>query len=300
MSRPATLPDYSPMQSSVVPLPLDPGDREGYGEGEEQGGPLFALVEPARIPVTIVIPTLNEASRLRATLSALFWADEVIVVDGGSTDATTAIARSSGARVIPLPDRTIGAQRNAGIAAARNLWILALDADEQVTPELRDSLAHLTTNRTALHSAYRVRSRNWHLGRELRHGPWGHDWKVRVFTREQRFTEHRVHENIADLGNVGSLNGTLLHHPYRDLSHQVFKIAKYAKWAAADLRGRGRRTGVSDLVIRPAWRFARDYVVMSGWRDGTAGLITSVASAFSVFLKYACLLTDPPAQRSGD
>ena len=135
-----------------------------------------------------------------------------------------------------------------------------------------------------------MRSRNWHLGRELRHGPWGRDWKIRVFSSDQRFNASRVHENI-ESSDVGELEGDLIHYPYRDLAHQVVKIAKYAKWAAEDMRSRGRRARVSDVVARPAWRFFRDYFVYSGWRDGRAGFIVSAVSAFSVFCKYACLLT---------
>jgi glycosyltransferase involved in cell wall biosynthesis len=248
-----------------------------------------------RVPVSVVMPTLNESRGLVQTLADLDWADEVIVVDGGSTDDTAAIASRAGARVLVVPNVTIASQRNAGIAAARHAWILALDADERVTEELRSSLATLCESRTATHAAFRVRSRNWHMGRELRHGPWGRDWKVRVFSRDQRFSERRVHENLEGLDNVGTLDGALVHHPYRDLSHQVLKIATYAKWAAQDLRARGRRGHLWDLISRPAWRFLRDYFVLSGWRDGTAGFVVSVVSAFSVFLKYACLLMETPA-----
>lgn len=258
--------------------------------------PALALAPAARVPVSIIIPTLNEARGMRQTLSALEWADEVIVVDGGSTDDTTTIARRAGARVLVVPGVTIAAQRNAGISIARHPWILALDADEQVTDELRASLASLASSPTKEPSAFRVRSRNWHMGRELRHGPWGRDWKVRVFSRERRFVDKRVHENLDALSDVGTLDGALLHHPYRDLSHQVLKIAKYAQWAAQDLRARGRKARIWDLITRPSWRFIRDYLLLSGWRDGAAGFVVSTVSAFSVFLKYACLLMEgPPA-----
>src|SRR5206468_5838622 len=117
-------------------------------------------------------------------------------------------------------------------------------ADEEVTPELRESLESLVASGAAMngrvggengngaHRAYRIRSRNWHLGRELLYGPWGRDWKVRVFSRDERFSDARVHEHIEALDDVGDLNGALLHHPYRDLPHQVVKVAQYAKWAA--------------------------------------------------------------------
>ena len=252
-----------------------------------------AVLEPvsiARIPVTVVIPTLNEAGRIASAIDSVRWADEVIVVDAGSGDATAMIARRMGARVITITGMTIGAQRNAGIAEARNDWILALDADEEATPELRDSIASLCAGRFAQHRAFRIRSRNWHLGRELRHGPWGHDWKVRVFSRSERFSDARVHENLESLDDVGALDGALLHHPYRDLSHQIVKIAQYAKWAAEDMRARGKHGSVLAMLTRPTWRFVRDYFVLSGWKDGRAGFIVATVSAFSVFLKYAMLL----------
>ena len=245
------------------------------------------------LPITVVIPTLNEATRIAGAIESVAWADDVIVADAGSTDGTAALAEQAGARVIIVPNRTIGQQRNAAIELARNQWILALDADERATPELRESLAELCGRNGAGHTAYRIRSRNWHLGRELRHGPWGRDWKIRVFSREHRFSDARVHENLADATDVGSLAGTLIHYPYRDLAHQVTKIASYARWAAEDMRSRGRRASVLDLLARPFLRFVRDYVVYSGWRDGVAGFIVAIVSAFSVFCKYASLIAMP-------
>ncbi|HEY4305148.1 MAG TPA: glycosyltransferase family 2 protein [Gemmatimonadaceae bacterium] len=252
-----------------------------------------AVLEPIsveRIPVSVVIPTLNEAARIESAIDSVRWADEVIVIDAGSADGTALIARRLGARVMTLTGETIGAQRNAGIAEAKNDWVLALDADEEATPELRASLASLCAGQSPRHRAFRIRSRNWHLGKELRFGPWGRDWKVRVFSRSERFSSARVHENLEALDDVGELDGTLIHHPYRDLSHQIVKIAKYAKWAAEDMRARGRRGSVWAMLTRPFWRFIRDYVVLSGWRDGRAGFIVATVSAFSVFLKYAVLL----------
>lgn len=256
-----------------------------------------SLADPlagVRLPISVVVPTLNEAARLPSALKTVAWADEVIVVDAGSADDTVLVARRLGARVLSVTGATIGAQRNAGIAAARNQWILALDADEEVTPELRASLSSLCSGEATRHRAYRIRSRNWHLGRELIHGPWGRDWKVRVFSRDERFSGARVHENLESLEDVGALDGALIHHPYRDLSHQVVKIAQYAKWAAQDMHARGRRGSVASMLVRPGWRFVRDYFFYSGWRDGCPGFIVATVSAFSVFLKYAALLTIEP------
>jgi glycosyltransferase involved in cell wall biosynthesis len=255
------------------------------------------LAPVERVSVSVVMPTLNEGHGLKETLADLYWADDVIVVDGGSSDDTVSIARRAGARVLIVPGVTIAEQRNAGIAVARHHWVVALDADERVSEELRESLIRLTTSSGEAHSAFRVRSRNWHLGRELRHGPWGRDWKVRVFSRDRRYAVQWVHEHLDGLTEVGSLDGALMHRPYRDLAHQVLKIATYASWAARDLRARGRRGHVWDLFTRPTWRFVRDYLLLNGWRDGARGFVVAWVSSFSVFLKYACLLLDttPPA-----
>ncbi|MEP6494176.1 MAG: glycosyltransferase family 2 protein [bacterium] len=242
-----------------------------------------------RLPLTIVIPTLNESAQIGAAVSELSWADEVLVVDGGSTDSTATSAQSAGADVFVLRGQTIAAQRNAGIEAARNEWILALDADERVSPQLRAELGQIVAGLNPTHAAYRMKFRNHYLGRELRHGPWGRDWHVRLFTRERRYVCDRVHEHLERIDDIGTLTGPIIHHPYRDLSHHVSKILTYARWGADDLYARGRRAGVWEMTARPAWRFVRDYVVFSGWRDGAVGFVAAALSAFASFLKYAFL-----------
>jgi glycosyltransferase involved in cell wall biosynthesis len=251
-----------------------------------------------RAPVTIVVPTLNEAGQIVDALIDFRWANEVIVVDGGSTDDTVALAESAGAHVLSLHGETIAAQRNAGIAAARNTWVLALDADERVSPELRAEIGRIVGGQSGAHAAYRVKFQNYYLGRELHHGPWGRDWHVRLFTRERRYICDRVHERLERIEDVGTLRGTIVHRPYRDLSHHVDKIVRYARWGAEDLHARGRRASLWQLMARPAWRFGRDYVLLSGWRDGVVGFIAAALSAFAAFLKYAFLfMRDRPAAR---
>jgi glycosyltransferase involved in cell wall biosynthesis len=242
------------------------------------------------VPITVVIPALNESAQIGEAVRDLAWADEIIVVDGGSSDGTASLATDCGARVMVVAGPTIADQRNAGIAAARNEWVLALDADERATPELRDELAAMfRSGQHPNHAAYRMKFRNYYLGRELQHGPWGRDWHVRLFTRERRYVCHRVHEHLEAIDDVGTLRGTITHCPYRDISHHVAKIVKYARWGADDLYAQGRRAGLWQLSARPAWRFLRDYIAYSGWRDGTVGFVAAALGAFAAFLKYAFL-----------
>jgi len=240
-----------------------------------------------KLPVTVVIPTLNEAAQICEAVGAAKWASEVIVVDGGSTDGTPDLARSVGATVLEVPRRTIAAQRNAGIVAAKTDWIFALDADERVPNDLRDELEAVLA--APKHAAYRIHFRNIYLGRELRHGLWGRDWHVRLFSHNRRFVERRVHESLEPIEDVGALRMQLEHRPYRDLTHHLEKMIRYARWGAEDLYARGRRASAWDMTGVPAWRIVREYVIFSGWRDGRLGLVVATLSACSALLKYAYL-----------
>ena len=246
----------------------------------------------ARTPVSIVIPTRNEALQIGECVRGLAWAEEVIVVDGGSADGTAESARAAGARVLNgaragTGGQTIAAQRNAGIAAAAHEWVFALDADERIGPELAAELA--ATVAAPAHEAYAVRRRNVFFGRTITRAGWGEDWVVRLFRRERRFVERRVHEGLEAVADVGRLGAPLEHVPYRDLSHYLQKLDRYATWAAEDLAARGRRPRLSDLLFRPPARFARMYLLQLGVLDGWRGAVLCGLAAVSVFLKYARL-----------
>jgi glycosyltransferase involved in cell wall biosynthesis len=239
------------------------------------------------LPVTIVIPTLNEADQIADCVRHMAWADEIIVADAGSSDSTVSLARQAGALVLEGLGPTIAAQRNAAIVRARNSWIFALDADERFSAELRAELPIALTN--PQHRAYRVRRRNFYLGSELRRGHWGRDWVTRLFTRECRWRERRVHETLEFEGEPGVLHGTLQHSPYRTLSHQLEKMDRYAKWGAQDLYDGGRRASAWDLWARPLGRFTRAYLLQGAILDGRFGLVASALGAYTGFLKYAHL-----------
>lgn len=246
-------------------------------------------VAPGLLPVTIVIPVLDEIDQIAECVGHLSWADEVIVADGGSRDGTPTAALGAGARVLEGTGPTIAAQRNAAIAAARNEWVFALDADERVTEPLRDELR--TVLEAPIHQTYKVRRRNFYLGRELTRGRWGRDWVTRLFTRNRRYIERRVHERLEPVPNPGRLTGCLHHVPYRDLSHQLEKMNRYAQWGAQDLYDCGARASVWDLSLRPCGRFLRAYFLQGSCWDGRFGLVTSLLGGYTAFLKYAQLWT---------
>lgn len=258
------------------------------------------LLQLHKLPVTVAIAALNEAAHICEAVSAARWASEVIVVDGGSTDGTPVLARSVGAKVLEIPRRTIAAQRDAGIVAARCMWILALDADERVSTDLRDELEAVLA--APQHEAYRLRLKSTCLEGELKHGHWGRDWHVRLFSRDRRFVEKRVHESLEAIDNVGSLSAQLEHTPDRDLTRHIEKIIRYARLGAEDLYANGRRAGVLDITAVPAWRFFREYVIFSGWRDGRPGLVVAALGACAALFKYAYLFAidwQPPRLPAG-
>src|SRR5439155_435715 len=189
-----------------------------------------ALLEAMALGLPVLA---SEASQIAECVRGLTWADEVLVADGGSIDGTAERARTAGARVLSGDWATIAAQRNAAIAVARHEWVLAVDADERVGPELAREIAAVVA--APAHEAYAARRRNGYLGRTITHAGWGSDWVVRVFRRTSRFVERRVHEALERQRDVGRLRAPLEHVPYRDLAHHLAQLGACAERAALAL-----------------------------------------------------------------
>ena len=190
--------------------------------------------------LSVVLISLNEAAQLPRTLLSVSWAQEIVVVDSGSTDATVEIARQAAARVFTEPWRGFGAQKNLGLDRATGDWILSLDADEEVSPELAQEIQSLLAGEPRF-AAYEIPRLNHFLGRPLRHGGYWPDPKLRLFRRgAARFEERPVHETLKTAGPVGLLKNPLLHHCYPTLEEYIEHMNRYSTLGAEMLAARGR------------------------------------------------------------
>jgi glycosyltransferase involved in cell wall biosynthesis len=239
------------------------------------------------VEISAVVITHNEERNLPRCLASVgSFSREIVVVDSGSTDGTLAVAERAGARVIPQEWLGYGRQKQFALEQARSPWVLSIDADEEVSPELAAEIARLDFSA----DGYFVRRRVWYLGRWIRHGVWNPDWVMRLFRRDRaRFTPERVHERVELEGQPGRLRWPLYHYSYRDVEHHLAKINEQTSLAAAQMAERGRRVGWAKLALSPGWEFFRSYLLRGGFRDGTPGLTVAKLHAYYHFLKYAKL-----------
>lgn len=236
--------------------------------------------------LSVVLITRDEADRIEAALDSVAFADEVVVVDAGSTDATVALARARGARVVEADWPGHVAQKNRAWAEAKGDWVLSIDADERVTPALRAAIE--AALRAPTGDGYRVKRLNVWLGTPLRHGRWYPDRRVRLARKDRaRWEGDDPHDHLVVTGVVADLDADLEHHPYRSLSEHLATVDRYTTRSAQVLRARGVRAGWGDLLLRPPWAFFRAWVWEGGWRDGVPGLVVAAIGALYTLLKWA-------------
>jgi glycosyltransferase involved in cell wall biosynthesis len=239
--------------------------------------------------LSVTIITLNESDHIAAAIDSAAWADEVIVVDAGSTDDTVAHARAKGARVSSREWTGYIDQKNHAASLASHDWIFSLDADERITADLAAEVRRLLAVEPPLRG-YRVPRVTFHLGRWIRTTDFYPDFQTRLYDRRRaRWHGKYVHESVLVDGEVGQLTGELQHYSYRDLRDHLDRINRYTTLAARQMYEGGRRAGVLDLLFHPPAAFLRNYVLRRGFADGAAGLTLSLVNAYSVLLKFAKL-----------
>jgi len=241
------------------------------------------------LPLSVVLITHNAAAQLADCLASVAFADEVLVVDSGSSDGTADIAARYGARVVQKEWMGFGPQKQFAVEQAAHDWVLCLDADERVSPELAASLVRAL--QAPVSPVYRMARRNRFLGRWLRHGEGYPDWSVRLFDRRQaRWSDDAVHEKVLFSVTPGTLQGDLLHESAEDIGRYLEKQNRYTTLAAEELHRRGKRAGMAELTLSPLVRFIKFYVLRLGFLDGMPGLAHIAVGCMNSFMKYAKLV----------
>lgn len=242
-----------------------------------------------KLSVTLI--TRNEAENIRACLESVAWADEIIVVDSVSTDETVAIAREFTPHVYNHDWPGFGAQKNRALGYAVHEWVFSIDADERVTPELRAAIEAVLRNEKNACAGYRVSRLSSYCGRFMHHSGWHPDYLVRLFRRDAaHFSDDLVHERLLVEGQIGQLDGELLHYAFDNLEEVLHKVNSYSSAGAAMMQQRGRNASLSGAVLRGLWSFLRTYILRGGFLDGREGFMLAVSNAEGTYYRYLKLM----------
>jgi glycosyltransferase involved in cell wall biosynthesis len=240
--------------------------------------------------LSVIILALNEEHNIVECLESVKWADEILVIDSGSTDNTVELAKRYTNNVLTVEWKGYGATKNYALRQATGDWILWLDADERVPNELAEEMRRVIQSNDSAFAGYNVARRAYFLGKWIRHCGWYPGRVTRLFRRSKsRFTESNVHEQIVVEGAIDELNNDLLHFTDPNLHHYFQKFNRYTTLAAQDLQTAGKQFTISDIIVRPFFTFVKMYVLKRGFLDGMQGFILCVASSAYVFAKYAKL-----------
>jgi glycosyltransferase involved in cell wall biosynthesis len=240
-------------------------------------------------PISATLITYNEEHNIDEALQSLSWADEIVVVDSGSTDATLDICRRFTDRIVHRDWTGYVDQKNFAVEQAKNNWIFSLDADERPSPELCAEICGLS-EKGFPESGYIIPRVAFFMGRWIRHGDWYPDWQLRLFDRRQgKWQGGRVHESVKICGKPGFLNGEINHFTYRSLSDYLARLETYSSLAALDYQQQEKTATLLKLLGNPIAAFIKAYFLKRGFLDGTPGFAIAVMGAVSVFFKYAKL-----------
>lgn len=239
--------------------------------------------------LSVFVITLNEERNLERCLESVRWADEIVVVDSGSTDGTKDIAERYTQRIITRPFEGFGLQKSAALAATTNEWVLNLDADEAVSEDLASQIQELLAGKPSA-CGYLIPRRTYYLGLPIRHCGWYPDLQLRLFLREHgRYPDRKVHERVAVDGPIRKLSGNIEHYGFPSFEEHFKKMTSYARAAAEQMHDEGKAFRPGSLILRPTADFLQKFLLRQGFRDGIRGLLVSAMHSYYVFLKYAWL-----------
>jgi glycosyltransferase involved in cell wall biosynthesis len=244
-----------------------------------------------RVPLTAIVTTFNEREFIEDCLRSIEWADEIYLIDSFSTDGTLDLVREKFPQVRIEQREYLGAasQKNYAIDRAAHDWIFYIDADERVTPKLKDELLATLSGQLNLW-AYSVGRLNFMLGKAVRFSGLQRDRVTRLFHRgHARYPNKRVHADLLVDGETGQLAAKMDHFYIRTFDHMIAKMTRYANWGAAQMYIDGRTTSTWGIISHPFAKFVRDYIVNLGFLDGSRGLISVGMHVYYTFWKYAKL-----------
>lgn len=240
--------------------------------------------------ISVAIITKDAGRDLDRCLHSVAFADEVIVLDQDSGDDTQEVCRRHGASLHQTEWLGFGPTKNKAVSLCKNRWVLSVDSDEEVTPELRAAITALPED--PVEGAFAVNRLSRFLGRWIRHCGWHPEFVVRLFDRERAaFNDKPVHESIETAGPVGRLSGLLHHYTYETMEQYIDKLNRYTTLAALEKHEAGGRASLATAVVRSLASFWRMWLLQGGFRDGWAGYVLCLASSFSVLSKYTKLWT---------
>jgi glycosyltransferase involved in cell wall biosynthesis len=235
--------------------------------------------------LSVIIITKNEALNIRECLESVKWADEIIVVDSGSTDNTVAICHEYTAHIYSHDWPGFGVQKNRALSYATGEWVLSLDADERVTPELHAEIVAAINNGSL--DGYEIPRLSSFCGRYMHHSGWYPDYVNRLFRRGQgRFTDDLVHERVIISGILGRLKHNLLHESFRDLAQLLGKMNHYSSAGAEMMTQKRRDASLSQAIFHGLWAFIRSYFLRAGFLDGREGFMLAVSTAEGTYYRY--------------
>ncbi len=241
-----------------------------------------------KLTLSVIVITMNEEGNIRDCLESVKWADEVIVVDSGSSDKTLAICQEFTDKIyVNSQWQGFGFQKNLALSKATCDWVFSIDADERVTPELE---LEIKAKMIQDPSVYEVPRRAFFLGKELKHGGWWPDYVVRLFRRgEGQFKERLVHEVIEYNGTAEKLDNALIHYSYVDFDQVLSKMNSYAVAGASEARKNKKYGSFGKALFRGGWAFFNAYILRLGFLDGSMGFIAAFSKAEGTYYRYLML-----------